>query len=100
MERYLLELLDEADKEYKEAAQWYEIQRIGLGEIFIESVRKKLLFIQQYPERYSKQKTNFRETPVELFPYTIVYIFYKLKKTIIVTAIYHTSRDPKKKYRK
>ena len=36
----------------------------------------------------------------EIFPYVIVYKINKRKKLIYISAIYHTKRNPKYKYRK
>jgi len=96
----VLILLAEADAEYTAAAEWYETQKDGLGERFINIIQARLLLIQQYPERYPKRKGNFREAPVLIFPYTIIYTFYKSKQIITVSAIYHGSRNPKKKFRR
>lgn len=85
--------------EYNNAAIWYENQSIGLGSRFIQSIEKKLTLIKNYPERYPKRNLHFRETLVQGFPYIIVYHFNKVKKKIVVSAIYHTSRNPNKKYR-
>ena len=97
---YRLYLTDKANKEFAEAAQWYEQKSEGLGDRFIATIQYKLQLIQQYPERYPKRYLSFRETMVSIFPYTIVYTFYKKKKEIHVSAIYHSSRNPRRKFRK
>ena len=67
----------------------------------MKSVEKRLQQIGEHPEYYSKkQNTNFREVKVESFPYMIVYEFFKRKQLIHIAAIYHSKRNPKKKYRK
>ena len=97
---YTIKLLEETDKEFSEAAAWYEEQSTGLGIRFINVIQNKLNLIAQYPERYPKRKGNFRETPVKTFPYIIVYTVYKREQVITVSAIFHTSRNPRRKYRK
>jgi plasmid stabilization system protein ParE len=97
---YSIKLLEEADKEFTEAAVWYEEQSEGLGTRFINVIQNKLNLIAQFPERYSKRKGNFREAPVKTFPYLIVYTVYKKEQVITVSAIFHASRNPKRKYRK
>ncbi|HEY6975264.1 MAG TPA: type II toxin-antitoxin system RelE/ParE family toxin [Chitinophagaceae bacterium] len=62
---YTIKLLEEAQREYNEAAVWYEEQSPGLGIRFIEVIKNKLNLIAQYPERYPKRKGNFRETSVK-----------------------------------
>ena len=97
---YTIILLEEADKEYQKAAIWYEQKLTGLGERFIEVIQNKINLIAQYPERYPKRHGSFRETPVRIFPYIIVYSVYKKEKVITVSAIFHASRKPGKRYRK
>lgn len=89
-----------AQQEWDEAAAWYEEKQAGLGNKFITSVELKLRLISRYPERYPKRKGNFRETSVDLFPYNIVYSFYKKEGIITVASIFHTSRNPVYKYKK
>jgi hypothetical protein len=88
-----------ADKEYAEAMIWYEQQKPGLGkrfEISVDSIIKK---IQADPEFFGYSKKPFREASVVLFPYTIVFKINKRNQTLYIAAVYHTSRNPQKKYR-
>lgn len=50
----VLILLAEAGVEYTAAAEWYETQKDGLGERFINIIQARLLLIHQYPERYDR----------------------------------------------
>ena len=97
---YNLILLEEADKEFQDAALWYEEKSSGLGLRFIEVIKRKFEIIQQFPESNPRRVGNFRESVVKIFPYTIVYTFSKKEGLITVVSIFHTSRDPRKKYRK
>ncbi len=97
---YLLRLTAEADKEYAESAEWYERQKEDLGLRFIEIIERKLTIITANPFRYPVRKYNFREAPIRIFPYLIVYKVYIRKKEIAVYAIFHSSRNPKTKYRR
>jgi len=89
----------EADKEYTEAMIWYEKQKLGLGKRFELSVDSIIKKIQTQPEFFGYSRKPFREASVILFPYTIVFKINKRKQAIYVVAVYHTSRNPKKKYR-
>lgn len=97
---HTLIILEEADKELQEAAAWYEEKGSGLGFRFIEVIKRKFEIIQEHPERNSRRKGNFREAVVKIFPYVIVYTFYKENGVITVNSIFHTSQSPKKKHRK
>lgn len=97
---YPLELHEEAHEEYIEAYAWYEKKQKGLGDRFMNSVEKRLRQISEHPEYYSrKQNSNYREVKVESFPYMTVYEFFLRKKLIHIAAIYHSKRNPKRKYR-
>ena len=94
-----IKVLEAADKEWAEAALWYEKKYPGLGDRFIGMVEKKLDLVARYPERYPKRKGNFREALVNVFPYIIIYTFYEKEELVTITAIFHASQHPGKKYR-
>lgn len=89
-----------ADKEYHEAYRWYEERLEGLGDRFTQAIEDQLNIVTSSPSIYSKKKGNFREAKVDTFPYLIIYKVRDKEKLIFISAIYHTSRNPKKKYRK
>ena len=95
-----IQILEEADKEFQKAANWYADKSEGLGLRFIEVIKIKLEVIQRNPERNPKRKGNFRESVVRTFPYVIIYTFYKKENIITINSIFHTSLNPRKKYRK
>lgn len=90
----------EAEDEYLKTYKWYEQEQKGLGERFEQQVEQKIKQILLHPENYGISKSGYRETMVEIFPYTIVYKFLKRKKIIYICAVYHAKRNPKTKYRK
>ena len=80
---------------------WYEQQSPGLGETFIRAVRDKMLKIAESPELYSNKESIFREVMVNSkFPFQIVYSVDIVSHIVMIHSIFHTSRKPKKKYRK
>jgi plasmid stabilization system protein ParE len=79
---------DEAD----EAAQWYEQRQAGLGTVFVVELQRVLDQIASQPDRYPIVQGDTREAPVSRFPYCV---YYRIRTThIVVTAIFHTARDP------
>lgn len=81
-----------ADAEFVESAGWYEDQRLGLGQDFISEVQGVLDNIAANPHRYPVVFKDIREGLVSEFPYCV---YYRVKADrIIVTAVFHTSRDP------
>jgi mRNA-degrading endonuclease RelE of RelBE toxin-antitoxin system len=90
----------EADKEFSEAILWYKKQKEGLGNGFFLSVETIIKLIQSRPETFGYSRKPFREALVTFFPYTIVYKIHKRKQAIYISAVYHTSRNPHKKFRR
>jgi len=97
---YQLIFHPKAAKEYSEAWRWYEQEQVGLGDRFEKLVELQLQKITEYPENYSIRKAPYREAAVGIFPFVIVYKLNKRKKSIYISAIYHTNRNPRYKYRK
>lgn len=88
----------EAQAELINAWTWYEDKNPGLGDKFLNEVYKRITQIEANPERYPQRKHSFHETIVKIFPYLIIYRIEKRMKLIIITSIFHTSRNPRKKY--
>ncbi|MCY7310122.1 MAG: type II toxin-antitoxin system RelE/ParE family toxin [Chitinophagaceae bacterium] len=90
----------EADKEYRESFLWYEKKVKGLGYRFEIVVEGKIREIMNNLEKYPKRMGLYREAPVGGFPYVIVYRINKMLERIFVSSLFHTSRNPKRKYRR
>jgi len=95
---FSIELLPRARKELLDAWDWYEDKWTGLGDRFVREVEKKLQQIEKTPERYAERKKGFREARIKVFPYLVIYRIQKRKRIIAINSIFHTSRNPKKKY--
>jgi plasmid stabilization system protein ParE len=54
--------------------------------------------LEAIPESYQKIQKNFRQIIVRNFPYVVV--FEILNNEVLVYAVFHTSRNPKKKFKK
>lgn len=81
-----------ADREFAEAAAWYERQA-GLGERYVERVQDTLDRIGQAPELHAPLYQDFRRARVRKFPYGV---FYRIRvDRIEVIAVLHDKRDPK-----
>lgn len=96
---YIIALHPRARKELFEAWVWYEERQQDLGDRFETEVYNRLEQIQKDPERYPNRKESFRETKTKTFPYLIIYKIEKEQNLIIVFSIFHTSRNPKLKYK-
>jgi plasmid stabilization system protein ParE len=97
---YQIVLHPDAEKEYQEAYLWYEEQVQGLGVRFEKAVENRLNQIITKPQMYPKKRGVFREVKIETFPYVIVYKIYARKRMVFISAVYHASRNPRRKYRR
>ena len=77
---HTFKILEDADKEYAEAAAWYEKQKEGLGERFVDVIQRKLQIIRDHLERYPRKKGNFREAVIRIFTYSSFILFTKGKR--------------------
>jgi plasmid stabilization system protein ParE len=85
-------LSPDADREFAEAASWYERQA-NRGEAFIERVQDALDRIGQMPELHAAVYRNIRRIRVRDFPYNLYY--RALADRVEVIAVFHHRRDPK-----
>lgn len=94
-------LTTDAEREYISSFLWYEQQQTGLGEKFALSIRNKLQRISTNPNQYKKMKGHFYEAPLfRSFPFVIIYFIDHKKNMVVVISIFHTRRNPRKKYKK
>jgi toxin ParE1/3/4 len=97
---YLLIFHPEAEQEYLDSFLWYERSLEGLGFRFEAEVAKRLNAISKNPQFYSRKKGRFREVGIKDFPFVIVYTINEKTKTVFISSVFHTKRNPKRKYRK
>lgn len=90
---YVLVFRQEIRDELNEAYNWYESQQQGLGDEFLDSVDEMLNRICQMPESYAVVYRDVRRAVVRRFPYAVYYRI--VSSRVIVTAIFHSRRDPK-----
>ncbi|MEO6404494.1 MAG: type II toxin-antitoxin system RelE/ParE family toxin [Ferruginibacter sp.] len=88
-----------AKEELKEAVSWYEEKQMGLGEDLNKEVTRKIELIAKSPLRYPARRGYYIVALIKIFPYLIVYRYNKNKNLITILAVFHTSRNPKNKYR-
>lgn len=89
-----------AAKELREAAVWYETEEAGRGAKFLRYLEEKLAYLSRYAESYPLVKGFFREFFIGRYPYVIVYRLRKREKILLILSVFHTSRNPARKYRK
>jgi hypothetical protein len=67
-----IEFLPEADKEFREAAQYYEGEALGVGMVFIAEVHRAMAWIAQNPNAAAKISTDIRKKVLRYFPFNYI----------------------------
>ena len=79
--------------EFQSAYRWYENQRLGLGEEFLQAASDLVGLIAEHSERFPIAHRDIRRAVLRRFPYSI---FYRLKAGhVIVVACFHSKRNPR-----
>ncbi len=82
----------------KEAYDWYEEQQEGLGDQFLKALDGSFGRAEKSPFAYAIIRKSFRQVLLTTFPYAVV--FEVLKNDVVVYAVFHTSRNPRMKFKK
>lgn len=78
-----------------ESIEWYNKAQPNLGIKFYKQVQAVLKTIRKNPSAFAiRYKINHTAT-VKKFPFVVHYFIDDQKKTIVVTSVLHTSRNPK-----
>ena len=85
-------LRPEAVDDVTAARDWYEQQREGLGEEFVESVDFVLARLAATPEMHQVVFQDARRAKLRRFPYVVYYRV--LSDRVEVLAVMHGRRDP------
>jgi hypothetical protein len=80
----------------KKAYKWYEEQQPGLGDLFLKELDNCYNKIESWLALYAKINRNFRQIILRTFPYVVV--FEILEEDVIIYAVFHTSRSPRRKF--
>lgn len=84
----------EAEQDIEEAARWYEQQREGLGQEFIDQVLLTLQSAGEQPGLYPSVHRHVRRALIHRFPFGI---YYRVEEEfVVVVAVMHGSRSPRR----
>lgn len=86
-------LRPEAKLDIREAFDWYEGERPGLGRDFLVETRKALRRVYAHPLRYPKIRGETRRSLLNRFPLSILYVVEEDR--VVVIACFHGKRDPR-----
>jgi plasmid stabilization system protein ParE len=90
--------LRKAQEEYESAFNWYLERSIKAAENFVNAVELTVDLICEHPDRWRNEVDDFFELGLKKYPYTIVYTFEEDKDLVVISSVYHQSKNPKKKY--
>lgn len=93
--KYTLEIKAEAVEDIQKAFDYFEENKIGLGDRFLDALENYLNRIEKYPEHYQIKRNPYREAPIKDFPYVI--IFEIQEAVVVVYAVFNTFLNPDKK---
>jgi len=83
-----------ARQEMDDAIAWYESERPGVGIEFASEVAALLPRIADTPKQFRKARGDVRRAILRRFPYTIHFLLESNR--IVVLAVFHAKRNPKK----
>jgi len=80
-----------AHLDLREARDWYDRRRVGLGNEFLLAVADAMLAIEEAPHRPPIYYRDFRRILTDRFPYKI---FYRVEgQAVIVYRVLHGAQD-------
>jgi plasmid stabilization system protein ParE len=91
--KYKVYVRPDAETDIEEAAIWYEKQRNGLGDEFLDEVLSAFKKISDNPLMYAVVHRHTRRVLIHRFPFAI---YYRVEEdSLAVVAVMHGSRHPK-----
>ena len=84
-----------ARDELREAHEWYEAQRVGLGDDLGDVVRTAIDRIRELPDAYPEVLPTVRRVVLARFPYSLFYRRRPSNPDVVeILAVFHHRRDP------
>lgn len=93
---YKLIVKSKALADLENAYDYYEEQSVGLGERFGDELEEMLTYLEKYPQHFPVVKGEYRQALINRFPFVVLYKI--VGNEVIVSAVFHTSRDPDGKF--
>lgn len=86
-------LREEAGRDLAEAATWYEMQRPGLGQEFLDEAARAIRAIGEHPLGYPVMWRRTHRALIHRFPFGV---YYRVAdNAVLVIAVLHGSRHPR-----
>ncbi len=93
MSQWKIIIEDLAQIDLWETYIWYEKEKAGLGEEFIDAFEETIERIERNPLHASMYDETYRSTAFKRFPYGIIYLINEAKVEVYIIAISHQHRD-------
>jgi len=89
--RFIVRPLAEADLE--DAARWYDGERAGLADRFLDDVNRTFARIRERPLQFPAVDDDVRRALFHIFPHAVY--FRASDEIVAVLAVLHLRRNPK-----
>lgn len=86
------QFLEPAERELRQAAEYYEDAASGLGVEFVEEVERTINRIVRHPNAWARVSADHRRCRTRRFPYGIIYAIQD--DCIIISAVMNLRRHP------
>lgn len=87
----------QAENELEDALYFYDLISTKIGDNFLYQINDSITSILLNPETYKLEFEIYRQAVVKKFPFVIIYT--KIDNIILISAIFHTSKNPNKKFK-
>ncbi len=94
MSHWTIVVEDFASLDLQEAFQWYEEQKKGLGEYFLDDLENTIALIEKNPFYASLYDNGCRSASLKKFPYSLIYLLDESKAEVYIIVISHQHRKP------
>lgn len=84
--------LKPAQRELRKAVAYYDEQRPGLGDAFLDEIENAIKRVLQFPEAHLLVANEIRRIRTKRFPYSLLYRVYQSE--VVVVAIMHGKQRP------
>lgn len=84
--------LQPAERELREAVAYYDDQKSGLGDQFLDEVESAIERVLQFPYAHGLVGVEIRRIRTKRFPYSLIYKVYQ--NEIVFLAVMHGRRKP------
>ena len=93
--RFRVVIEAEAEQELTNAVRFYDEREPGVGQRFANELQAFFNTVCQDPERFSfASRLTQKATLPKPWPYSVYFVVKRKAAEIIITAIWHSSRNP------